>query len=70
LAAFDIIVAGAGPSGAAAARALAMCAPELRVAVIAPDERRGWGRSQGRGEVLSPLVQPVLRQLGLWPAFL
>ncbi|MCK1396395.1 tryptophan 7-halogenase [Bradyrhizobium sp. 1] len=59
-------MAGAGPAGAAASRALAMCAPELRVAVIAPDERRG----RGRGEVLSPLVQPVLRQLGLWPAFL
>jgi 2-polyprenyl-6-methoxyphenol hydroxylase-like FAD-dependent oxidoreductase len=72
LAAFDIIIAGAGPAGAAAARALAMCAPELRVAVIAPNERRGrgQGRDQGRGEVLSPLVQPILRQLGLWPAFL
>jgi flavin-dependent dehydrogenase len=68
LAAFDIIIAGAGPAGAAASRALAMCAPELRVAVIAPDER--CGRGQERGEVLSPLVQPVLRQLGLWPAFL
>lgn len=64
MAAFDIIVAGAGPAGAAAARSLALCAPDLRVAVIAPDARRG------RGEVLSPLVQPVLRQLGLWPAFL
>lgn len=38
------------------------------MAVIAPDERRVPG--QGRGEVLSPLVQPVLRQLGLWPSFL
>ncbi|MDH2353650.1 tryptophan 7-halogenase [Bradyrhizobium sp. SSUT18] len=68
MAAFDIIVAGAGPAGAAASRTLAMCAPKLRVAVIAPDQRRG--RGQGRGEVLSPLVQPVLRQLGLWPTFL
>jgi 2-polyprenyl-6-methoxyphenol hydroxylase-like FAD-dependent oxidoreductase len=64
LAAFDIIVAGAGPAGAATARTLAMCAPDLRVAVIAPDKQGG------RGEVLSPLLQPVLRQLGLWPAFL
>jgi flavin-dependent dehydrogenase len=70
LAAFDIIVAGAGPAGAAASRALAMCAPKLRVAVIAPDQGQGRGHGQGRGEVLSPLVQPVLRQLGLWPAFL
>ncbi|QFI77403.1 tryptophan halogenase [Bradyrhizobium betae] len=61
-------MAGAGPAGAAASRALAMCAPELRVAVIAPDQRRG--RGQGRGEVLSPLVQPMLRQLGLWSSFL
>jgi len=68
LAAFDIIVAGAGPAGTAASRALAMCAPELRVAVIAPSGRRG--RDEGRGEVLSPLVQPVLRQLGLWTTFL
>jgi flavin-dependent dehydrogenase len=66
LAAFDIVIAGAGPAGTAASRALAMCAPELRVAVIAQVE----GRGRGRGEVLSPLVQPVLRQLGLWPAFL
>jgi flavin-dependent dehydrogenase len=66
LAAFDIIIAGAGPAGAAASRALATCAPELRVAVIAQVE----GRGRGRGEVLSPLVQPVLRQLGLWPSFL
>jgi flavin-dependent dehydrogenase len=64
LASFDIIVAGAGPAGAAAARALAMCAPDLTVAVIAPEQPRG------HGEVLSPLVQPVLRELGLWPAFL
>lgn len=70
LAAFDIIVAGAGPAGAAASRTLAMCAPDFRVAVIAPHARRGQGRGQGRGEVLSPLVQPVLRQLGLWPDFL
>ena len=67
MALFDIIIAGAGPAGAAASRALAMQAPELRVAVIAPDGRRS--RDPGRGEVLSPLVQPVLRQLGLWPSF-
>ncbi|MBR0778091.1 tryptophan 7-halogenase [Bradyrhizobium diazoefficiens] len=58
------MVAGAGPAGSAAARALAINVPELRVAVIAP------ARGRGRGEVLSPLVQPVLRQLGLWSAFL
>lgn len=67
MAAFDIIVAGAGPAGAAAARTLAQCAPQLRVGVIAPESQRD---AQARGEVLSPLVQPVLRQLGLWPAFL
>ncbi|GLH80010.1 alkylhalidase-like protein [Bradyrhizobium sp. SSBR45G] len=71
MAAFDIIVAGAGPAGAAAARALALCAPELRVAVIAPDASCIAGDARrGRGEVLSPLLQPVLRQLGLWQGFL
>jgi len=35
------------------------------VAVIDAAEKRRW-----RGEVLSPLAEPVLRQLGLWPAFL
>jgi flavin-dependent dehydrogenase len=65
LAAFDVLIAGAGPAGAAAARTLASIAPDLRVAVVAPLEK-----PRSRGEVLSPLVQPVLRQLGLWPAFL
>jgi flavin-dependent dehydrogenase len=65
LAAFDIMIAGAGPAGAAAARTLATCAPDLRVVVVAAAEQRRW-----RGEVLSPLAQPVLCQLGLWSAFL
>ena len=65
MAIFDVLIAGAGPAGAAAARTLATVAPDLRVAVIAVAEKR-----QCRGEVLSPLAQPVLRQLGLWPAFL
>jgi flavin-dependent dehydrogenase len=65
LAAFDVLIAGAGPAGAVAARTLASVAPDLRVAVVAGGEKR-----RCRGEVLSPLAQPVLRQLGLWPAFL
>lgn len=65
MAAFDVLIAGAGPAGTAAARALASVAPTLRVAIVATSEKR-----HGRGEVLSPLAQPVLRQLGLWPAFL
>ena len=64
MASFDVLIAGAGPAGAAAARPLAAMAPQLRVAVVASERPR-----QGRGEVLSPLAQPVLRQLGLWPAF-
>jgi flavin-dependent dehydrogenase len=64
LASFDVLIAGAGPAGAAAARTLASVAPQLRVAVVAADRQR-----RCRGEVLSPLAQPVLRQLGLWPAF-
>ncbi|QOZ37944.1 tryptophan halogenase [Bradyrhizobium sp. CCBAU 53421] len=58
-------MAGAGPAGAAAARTLATCAPNLHVAVVAAANGR-----RCRGEVLSPLAQPVLRQLGLWSAFL
>jgi flavin-dependent dehydrogenase len=65
LAAFDVLIAGAGPAGTAAARTLASVAPNLSVAIVAAAEKR-----PGRGEVLSPLAQPVLRQLGLWPAFL
>ena len=66
MAAFDVLIAGAGPAGAAAARTLASVAPDLRVAVVAPREKE----KRRRAEVLSPLAQPVLRQLGLWPAFL
>jgi flavin-dependent dehydrogenase len=65
LAVFDVLIAGAGPAGAAAARTLASVAPDLRVAVVAPVEKQ-----RCRGEVLSPLGQPVLRQLGLWSSFL
>ena len=64
MAAVDVLIAGAGPAGAAAARTLARVAPDLRVAVVGAEEKLR------RGEVLSPLAQPVLRQLGLWPAFL
>ncbi len=60
MAAFDVLIAGAGPAGAAAARTLATLAPELRLAVVARAQTR-----RSCGEVLSPLVQPVLRQLGL-----
>ncbi|WP_310882280.1 NAD(P)/FAD-dependent oxidoreductase [Bradyrhizobium brasilense] len=63
--AFDILIAGAGPAGAAAARMLAIFAPDLRVVMVAPVEKRPC-----RGEVLSPLAPPVLRHLGLWSAFL
>jgi flavin-dependent dehydrogenase len=62
---FDVLIAGAGPAGAAAARTLATISPDLRVAVVAPVDRQ-----RSRGEVLSPLGQPVLRQLGLWTSFL
>ena len=50
MAAFDVLIAGAGPAGAAAARTLASVAPDLRVAVVAPVEQ-----PRCRGEVLSPL---------------
>jgi len=65
LADFDVLIAGAGPAGAATAISLADFAPELRVCIAdapAADRLRV-------GETVSPQVQPLLQHLGLWPAF-
>lgn len=61
----DIAVVGAGPAGAAAVVSLKAVAPELSVALVyieAPHRA-------SLGEGASPLVQPMLRQLGLWEDF-
>jgi 2-polyprenyl-6-methoxyphenol hydroxylase-like FAD-dependent oxidoreductase len=65
LADFDVLIAGAGPAGAATAISLADFAPELRVCVAdapAADRLRV-------GETVPPQVKPLLQHLGLWPAF-
>jgi flavin-dependent dehydrogenase len=61
---FDVVVVGAGPAGAAIARRLALGG--CRVALI---ERSNF-EAHRVGESLAPSVQPLLRDLGVWPAFL
>jgi flavin-dependent dehydrogenase len=65
LAGFDVLIAGAGPAGCAAAISLADFAPKLRVGLIdapAPDTTR-------IGETVPPPVKPILAHLGLWETF-
>jgi flavin-dependent dehydrogenase len=65
LARFDVLIAGAGPAGCATALMLAEVAPELRVCMAdgaLPEARR-------IGETAPPQLRPVLRQLGVWDAF-
>jgi 2-polyprenyl-6-methoxyphenol hydroxylase-like FAD-dependent oxidoreductase len=65
LADFDVLIAGAGPAGAATAISLADFAPELRVCIAdapAADQLRV-------GETVPPQVRPLLQHLGLWQAF-
>ena len=61
---FDIAVVGGGPAGAVTALCLARSG--WRIAVF---ERRSFDQSR-TGETLPPEINPVLRSLGLWEAFL
>jgi flavin-dependent dehydrogenase len=61
---YDVVVAGAGPSGSATARRLAQ--QGCRVALV---ERSCFGTPR-IGESLSPGVQPRLRALGVWDDFM
>jgi flavin-dependent dehydrogenase len=61
---FDIAVAGSGPAGAVTALCLARRG--WRVAVL---ECRSFNQLRV-GETLPPEINPVLRSLGLWEAFL
>ena len=57
---FDVIIAGGGPAGAAAALALVGGDPSLRVAVVA-----GRAGRSGNGETLTSNALPLLEQLGV-----
>jgi flavin-dependent dehydrogenase len=61
---FDIAVVGGGPAGAVTGLCLARSG--WRVAVL---ERRSFDEPR-TGETLPPEINPVLRSLGLWQAFL
>lgn len=65
MAGFDVLIAGAGPAGCAAAISLGDFAPKLRVGLIdasAPDTTR-------IGETVPPPIKPILDHLGLWESF-
>ncbi|MEA2873270.1 MAG: hypothetical protein QOH67_3246 [Hyphomicrobiales bacterium] len=66
MAGFDVLIAGAGPAGCAAAISLGDFAPKLRVGLIdaaAPDTTR-------IGETVPPPIKPILEHLGLWQNFI
>jgi 2-polyprenyl-6-methoxyphenol hydroxylase-like FAD-dependent oxidoreductase len=60
----DIVIAGAGPAGCAAAISLAQFAPDLRVCLI-----DGAARAPRIGETVPPAIKPMLDHLGLWTHF-
>jgi 2-polyprenyl-6-methoxyphenol hydroxylase-like FAD-dependent oxidoreductase len=62
---FDVVIAGAGPAGCAAAISLADFAPELRVCLIDP----GLRGSDKIGDTVPPSIAPILRHLGMWGRF-
>ena len=64
VAAFDVCVIGGGPAGAATARWLA--GSGCRVVLV---EATSY-REPRIGDTLAPSVQPLLRELGVWDAFL
>ena len=61
---FDVLIAGAGPAGAATAISLADFAPDLRVALV--DAPREGLRI---GETLPPQIEPILEHLKVRGAF-
>lgn len=61
---FDVLIAGGGPAGAAAARALALAG---RSAMIL---EHAAGAGQRAGETVPPEIRPLLDELGLWQRFL
>jgi flavin-dependent dehydrogenase len=65
LADVDVLIAGAGPAGCAAAISLAQFAPSLRVCLV-----DGAAADAPRiGETVPPPIEPMLRHLALWDRF-
>jgi NADPH-dependent 2,4-dienoyl-CoA reductase/sulfur reductase-like enzyme len=61
----DVLIAGAGPAGCAAAISLAQFAPDLRVALV-----DGAPAAAARiGETVPPPIRPMLEHVGLWDRF-
>jgi 2-polyprenyl-6-methoxyphenol hydroxylase-like FAD-dependent oxidoreductase len=65
LAEFDVLIAGAGPAGAATAISLADFAPELRVGIADLPASDGLRV----GETVPPQIKPILEHLKVWPSF-
>jgi len=65
LADFDVLIAGAGPAGAATAISLGEFAPDLRVALIDAPPLDGLRV----GETLPPQTKTVLEHLKVWDTF-
>lgn len=63
---YDVVILGGGPAGTATALSLRQHAPSLSLALV---EQSSYDRIR-IGETLPPIVQPLLEQLGVWPAFL
>src|SRR6185312_3577441 len=63
--AFDVVIAGAGPAGCAAAIALARHAPEWHVCLAAPPRPS----APRLGETLPPPARTLLAHLGVWDRF-
>lgn len=61
-----MVVLGGGPAGTATALSLRQHAPSLSLALI---EQSNYNQLR-IGESLSPIVQPLLEQLGVWNVFL
>jgi menaquinone-9 beta-reductase len=59
---FDVVIAGAGPGGTAAACALLARAPQLRVLLV---DKSDFPRDKCCGDGLGPGVVDVMRRLGL-----
>jgi 2-polyprenyl-6-methoxyphenol hydroxylase-like FAD-dependent oxidoreductase len=65
LADFDVLIAGGGPGGCAAAISLGAFAPTLRVALIGAPATQPLRV----GETVPPQIKPILQHLQVWEAF-